>query len=100
MYWSFDLNFNICYYILLFLFSFQSFFCGEKKNADRFNLPNHSILSESGEVTDFVLSQQVKLTKFVSFYLLRKKKRQHLDRSSFRSYVKVFANLLKLFVYF
>jgi len=36
-----------------------SFFCGEKKSADRFNLPNHSVLTESGEVTDFILSQQV-----------------------------------------
>lgn len=36
-----------------------SYFCGEKKSADRFNLPNYSILSESGEVTDSILTQQV-----------------------------------------
>ncbi|XP_002160445.1 PAT complex subunit CCDC47 isoform X1 [Hydra vulgaris] len=36
-----------------------AFFCGEKKSADRYELPNFSILSESGEVSDFVLSTQV-----------------------------------------
>eukprot|EP00111_Clytia_hemisphaerica_P021047 TCONS_00062052-protein len=36
-----------------------SYFCGDKKSAERFNLENHSVLSESGEVTDFILSQQV-----------------------------------------
>lgn len=36
-----------------------SFFCGEKKSAERFGLPKYSILSESGEVNDYVLSTQV-----------------------------------------
>jgi len=36
-----------------------SFFCGEKKSAERFGLPDYCILSEIGEVADFVLSTQI-----------------------------------------
>jgi len=36
-----------------------SFFCGEKKSAERFGLPEYCILSEIGEVADFVLSTQI-----------------------------------------
>jgi len=36
-----------------------SFFCGEKKSAERFGLPKYSVLSESGEVNDYILSTQV-----------------------------------------
>lgn len=36
-----------------------SFFCGEKKSAERFDLPNFALLSESGEVNEFVLSTQI-----------------------------------------
>lgn len=36
-----------------------SYFCGERKTADRFGLKNHSILTESGEVPDYVLNTQI-----------------------------------------
>jgi len=36
-----------------------SLFCGEKKSADKYGLPTYSILTESGEVSDFVLSSQI-----------------------------------------
>lgn len=49
---------------------FQSFFCGEKKSAERFDLPNHAVLSESGEVTDFILSQQVRMCCFSFVFFL------------------------------
>jgi hypothetical protein len=36
-----------------------SYFCGDKKSAERYGLENHAILTESGEVTDFVLNTQI-----------------------------------------
>lgn len=36
-----------------------SYFCGDKKSAERYGLDNHSILTECGEVADFVLNTQI-----------------------------------------
>jgi len=36
-----------------------SYFCGERKSADTFGLDKHSILTESGEVSNFVLNAQI-----------------------------------------